>query len=92
MSDEGGLVITGSRTGTGETGRLRIDPKPLVADEIEAEQDALQIRVRKTHLPFRDWSLPSFRGDKTRLATVANHPFLNCGTDVSIGLQGVHCD
>ena len=58
-----------SRSGTGETGRLRVDPKPLVADEIEAEQVAVQISVRKgpvlptadqvmkhsaTHLPFRD--------------------------------------
>ena len=41
------MVITGSRTGTSESGRLRIDPSPLVADEIEAEQDAVQIPVRK---------------------------------------------
>ena len=41
------MVTTGSRTGTNETGRLRIDPNPLLADEIEAEQDAVQIRVRK---------------------------------------------
>ena len=69
MSEEGGMVTTG----TGDTGRLRIDPKPLVVDEIEAEQDAVQNRVRKgpvlptadhvmkhnaTHLPFRDWCVP----------------------------------
>ena len=47
VSEEGGLVITGSRTGTGETGRLRVDHKPLVVNEIEAEQDAVQIRVHK---------------------------------------------
>ena len=47
VSEEGGMVITGSRTGTGETGRLRVDPKPLALDEIEAEQDAIQIHVRK---------------------------------------------
>ena len=41
------MVITGSRTGTGETGRLRVDPKPLVVDEVEAELEAVQIRVRK---------------------------------------------
>ena len=41
------MVITGSHSGTGETGRLRIDPKPLVVVEIEVEQDAVQIRVRK---------------------------------------------
>ena len=33
--------------GTSETGRLRIDPNQLVAEEIEAEQDAVQNRVRK---------------------------------------------
>ena len=47
VCEEGGMMITGSRTGTGETGRLRIDPKPLVVDEVEAEQEAVQIRVRK---------------------------------------------
>ena len=47
VSEKGGMVSTGSRAGTGETGRLRIDPKPLVVDENEAEQDAVQIRVRK---------------------------------------------
>ena len=71
--EEGGMVITGSRAGTGETGRLRIDPTPLVVDEIEAGQDAVQNRVRKgpvqptvervmkhnaTHLPFVDWCVP----------------------------------
>ena len=38
VSEEGGMVIAGSRSGTGDTGRLRIDHKPLVVDEIEAEQ------------------------------------------------------
>ena len=41
------MMNAGSRTGTGETGRLHVDPKPSVVDEIEAEQDAVQIRVRK---------------------------------------------
>ena len=71
-------MITGSRTGTGEIGRLRIDPKPLVVDEIEA-QGAAQIRVRKglvqptedqvmkynaTHLPFREWCVLCIAGRK----------------------------
>ena len=46
VSEEGGLVITGSRTGTGETGRLRVDPKQFVVDEIEAEQDTVPFRVQ----------------------------------------------
>ena len=41
------MVIANSRTGTGETGKLCVDPKPLLVDGIEAEQDAVQIRVRK---------------------------------------------
>ena len=77
VSEEGGMVITSSRTGTGEAGRLRIDPKPLVVVEIQSEQDAVQICVRKgrvlptadqlmkhnaTHLPFRDWCVPCIEG------------------------------
>ena len=75
------MVITGSRTGTGETGRLRLDPNPLAVDEVEAEQEAVQIRVHKgptqptveqvmthhaTHLPFRDWCVPKGQTGCTR--------------------------
>ena len=81
VSEESGMVITGSHSGTGETGRLRIDPKPLVVDEIEVEHDAVQIRVRKGPV------LPTGLGmESTRLATFANHPFFSSGTDVSTGL------
>ena len=74
------MVITSSRSGTVETGRLCIDHKPLVADEIEAEQDAVQIRLRKghvlptadqvmkhnaTYLPFRDWCVACTAGKAT---------------------------
>ena len=80
VSEEGGMGITDSRTGTGEIGRLRIDPKPLVVNEIEAEQGAVQISVRKgpvlttadqvmkrnaTHFPIRDWCAPCITGEAT---------------------------
>ena len=49
------MVITGSRTGMGETGRLRIDPKPLVVDEIEAEQDAVQTVFARDLCYWNTW-------------------------------------
>ena len=98
VSEEGGLVITSSRTGKGESGKLRIDPTPLVVDEIEAERDAVQIRVRKgpvlstadqvmkhnaTHLPVRDWCVPRIAEAPDWPHSRMNHPFFSSGTDVS---------
>ena len=47
LPEEGGTVITGSRAGAGATRKLRTEPDPFTVDEAEAEQDAVQTRVRK---------------------------------------------
>ena len=87
VSEAGGVVIKGSRTGTGETGRLRIDPKLLVVDEIEAEQDTVQVRVckgpvlpiadqvMKPNLSFRDWCVLCIAG-KHQIGRIRESPIL----------------
>ena len=99
---EGGMVITSSRAGAVATGKLRAEPIPLTVDEAEAEQDAVQTRVRKgpaqpteeqiMHAAQRDaLPLPRMeralrRGGSARLAALENHPFSHSGPDVTAGL------
>ena len=95
LSEEGGMVITGSRGGAGATGKLRTEPVPSTMVEAEAEQAAVQTRVRQgpaqpteeqtmmhsaTYLLFRDWCVPCIAGEGARLAARANHPFFHCVT------------
>ena len=80
---------------------MRIDRKPLAVDEVEAEQKAVQIRVRKgpvhlteeqvmkqnaTHLLFRDWCVHCIAGKASDWPHSQIHPFFDSDPDVSTGL------
>ena len=102
VPEEGGLVITGSRAGAGATAKLRTEPVPLTVGGAEAEQDAVQTRVRKgpaqptqepimkrnaTRLPSACWTS---RG-KRQTAALASHPLNRCGdTDILTVLNFLH--